>query len=48
MNIKARIPRNLLQEVRANLSRPHPFAAEWVGFLYGRLASAGADRRWSS
>ena len=43
MNIKARILRNLLQEVRANLSRPHPFAAEWVGFLYGRLASAGAD-----
>ena len=29
--------------MRANLSRPHPFAAEWVGFLYGRLASAGAD-----
>jgi hypothetical protein len=43
MSIKLRMPRNLLQDVRADLSRPHPFAAERIGFLYGRLASAGAD-----
>ena len=38
MTIKVRITRKLLDEVRADLSRPHPFAAERVGFLYGRLA----------
>lgn len=43
MNIKVRISRNLFQDVRADLSRPHPFAAERVGFLYCRLVSAGAD-----
>jgi hypothetical protein len=40
MTIKVRIPRKLLDEVRADLSRPHAFAAERVGFLYGRLAGA--------
>jgi hypothetical protein len=43
MTTKVRITRKLLDEVRADLSRPHPFATERVGFLYGRLASAGAD-----
>lgn len=42
MTIKVRISRRLLDEVRADLSRPHPFAAERVGFLYGRLAGADA------
>ncbi len=32
----------LLDKVRADLSRPHPFAAERVGFLFARLANAGA------
>lgn len=40
MTIKVRIPRKLLDDVRADLSRPHSFAAERVGFLYGRLAGA--------
>jgi hypothetical protein len=42
MNIKLRITRTLLADVRADLSRPHPFAAQRVGFLYGRLVSAGS------
>jgi hypothetical protein len=42
MTIKVRLTRNLLNEVRADLSRPHPFAAERIGFLYGCLASAGS------
>jgi hypothetical protein len=42
MNITVRFTRKLFEEVRADLSRPHPLAAERVGFLYGRLASAGA------
>jgi hypothetical protein len=43
MNIKVRLPRSLVEEVRADLSRPHRFAAERIGFIYGRLTSAGAD-----
>ncbi len=40
MNAKVRLTRKLLDEVRADLSRPHPFAAERVGFLFGKLAVA--------
>lgn len=40
MNIKVRLGRSLLEDVRADLSRPHPFAAERIGFLYGRLVDA--------
>ena len=43
MKIKVRLSRLLDQEVRADLSRPHPFAAERVGLLYGRLCNAGLD-----
>ena len=43
MNIKARLTRKLLEGVRADLSRPHAFAAERVGFLFGRLGTAGPD-----
>ena len=35
MKVKVRIPRRLNDEVRADLSRPHPFAAERVGLLFG-------------
>jgi hypothetical protein len=38
MNTNVRIARNLLTRVRADLSRPHAFAVERVGFLYGCLA----------
>ncbi|MFO0938666.1 MAG: hypothetical protein U0798_19360 [Gemmataceae bacterium] len=41
MNVKFRLGRSLLNEVRADLSRPHPFAAERVGFLYGQFVDAG-------
>jgi hypothetical protein len=43
MRVKVRIPRQLSNKVRADLSRPHPFAAERVGFLFGRLVSADPD-----
>lgn len=43
MTIKVRLTRKLLDAVRADLSRPHPFAAERVGFLYGPLVSAGVE-----
>ena len=39
MKVKVRIPQKLLQDVRNDLLRPHAFAAERVGFLYGRLVS---------
>jgi hypothetical protein len=44
MRIKIRLSRQLNKEVRADLSRPHPFAAERIGLLYGRLCSAGENR----
>jgi hypothetical protein len=43
MNVKVRVPRKLLEQVRADLSRPHPFAAERVGFLFGKLGGASPD-----
>ena len=43
MNVKVRLPIRLLDEVRADLSRPHAFVTERVGFLYGHLTCAGAD-----
>jgi hypothetical protein len=45
MNVKVRVTSKLLDEVRLDLSRPHAFAAERVGFLFGRLADAGATSR---
>ena len=43
MNVRIRIARRLYEQVRADLSRPHPFAAERVGFLFGRLGNVGTD-----
>jgi proteasome lid subunit RPN8/RPN11 len=43
MNFRIRIARWLYEQVRADLSRPHPFAAERVGFLFGRLGNVGTD-----
>jgi hypothetical protein len=40
MNPQIRLPRSLYDAMQADLRRPHPFAAERVGFLYGRLANA--------
>lgn len=34
---RVRLTRTILDQVRADLSRPHPFAGERIGFLYGRL-----------
>lgn len=40
MTVKMRLPQSLLERVRTDLSRQHPFAGERVGFLYARLAKA--------
>lgn len=40
MKPRIRITRQLYDEVRADLSRPHPFAAERVGFLFSRTSLA--------
>jgi len=38
-----RIRRDLVEEVAADLVRPHPFAFERVGFLYGRTEPLDGD-----
>jgi hypothetical protein len=38
-----RAPANLLRDVRADLQRPHRFAAERVGFLLCRAGQLGSD-----
>lgn len=38
-----RIRRDLLDAIHADLSRPHPFAAERVGFLYCRCARSASS-----
>jgi hypothetical protein len=40
MSVHVRLTRQLYEQVRADLSRPHPFAAERVGFLFARLGNA--------
>lgn len=45
MNVRIRLTRPLHDLVRSDLSRPHPIAAERVGFLFGRLGSAGPDTK---
>lgn len=40
MKIHVRMTRQLCEQVRADLLRPHPFAAERVGFLFARLGNA--------
>ena len=39
MKIHFKINRRLLDEIRADLSRPHPFAAERLGFIGCKLSS---------
>lgn len=41
MSIEFRITRQMLDLVRADLSRPHGFAAERVGFVYCRFGRIG-------
>lgn len=41
MPITIHLPRGIYHEVLADLRRPHGHAAERIGFLYGRLATAG-------
>ncbi len=41
MNVKIRLTNDLYERVRKDLLRPHWFAAERVGFIYGSLANAG-------
>jgi hypothetical protein len=40
MIVRIRLTRRLYDEVRVDLARPHVFAAERVGFLFGRLGNA--------
>jgi hypothetical protein len=40
MNIHFKIPTALLDEVLADLKRPHPFATERLGFLAGKCCSS--------
>jgi molybdopterin-synthase adenylyltransferase len=40
MNIRFRITADLLATIRADLHRPHPFAAERVGFISAGIASS--------
>lgn len=39
MNIQFRLPRHIYREIRDDLSRSHPFAAERVGMLSARLGN---------
>lgn len=43
MTVRVRITRLLYDQARADLSRPHPFAAERVGFLFAKLGNVGAS-----
>lgn len=43
MNVRIRLTRELYDRVRADLRRPHPFAAERVGFMFAKLGNAGTD-----
>lgn len=47
MSSLLRVPSDLLREVHQDLSRPHAFAAERVGFLFCRTALAGPGLRLS-
>lgn len=38
MKIQVRIPRELYEGISKDLRRPHPFAAERIGFAFGREA----------
>jgi hypothetical protein len=43
MKIVFRIERKLLDRVRADLRRPHPFAHERVGFISAKVGALPAD-----
>lgn len=43
MKVTIRLTRHLYQEVIADLRRPHPFATERVGFLFGRIGNANTE-----
>jgi len=43
MNIHTKIDGHLLDQVRADLARPHAFAHERVGFLFAGVAAFGRD-----
>ena len=43
MNYTVRIARSVLEPARSDVARPHVFALERVGFLWGRTAPLGAS-----
>jgi len=42
MSVHVRLTRQLYEQVRADLSRLHPFASERVGFLFAQLGNANS------
>ena len=45
MNTEIRMTGRLAAEIRQDLARPHPFAAERVGFVFGKLGALAGDGR---
>jgi hypothetical protein len=45
MTVKVRLTRELLVQIRNDLARTHAFAAERIGFAYGRWVVAGEGER---
>lgn len=43
MNVQLRMTRHIYNQIRADLSRPHPFAGERVGFLFAKHGLADGD-----
>jgi hypothetical protein len=43
MNVQVRLLRTLLDQMRSDLSRPHPFAFERVGFLRARVGNRNGE-----
>lgn len=45
MKIEIRLTRSLHGEILRDLARPHPFAAERVGFVFGRVGTLAGEGR---
>jgi hypothetical protein len=45
MNIKIKMTGLLYEELKNDLARPHPFAAEHVGFVFGKLGSLSGEAK---
>src|SRR5215207_3980405 len=43
MNVTIRLTRELFELIKADLLRPHSYAAERVGFIFGKLGNQGSE-----